>query len=155
MITSQELKKHIVYDKESGTFARVRNGKPAGGIDKDGYLVIRVGKKICKAHRLAWLYVTGLWPSHTIDHINGIKTDNKINNLREATDAQNKQNWTRKNKTNKSGFLGVSYCKRDKKYIAAISINGKTRRIGYFMTPEEASTAYLLMKRKHHEFCTI
>lgn len=105
------------------------------------------------AHRLAWLYVHGEWPSKHLDHLNGNRTDNRIENLRQVSVAENAENTRRPHRDNKSGYLGV--CKKRGKWLAVIQIKGKYTRIGLFDTPEMAHEAYLAEKRKHHKACTI
>lgn len=94
------------------------------------------------AHRLAWLYVHIKWPAEYIDHINGIKTDNRIANLREASKITNTWNAKRNNR-NRSGFKGVSWHKNTGKWQAQITVNGKYKQLGYYNTALEASNAYL------------
>lgn len=115
---------------------------------KNGYRVIRIDDALYLAHRLAWFYVTGNWPANQIDHINGVRDDNRFSNLREATNLQNAHN--RKYNRNKSGFQGVR--KENSKWLAEIKINYKAVRLGLFNTPEEAHCAYLIAKRQHHPF---
>ena len=87
-----------------------------------------------------------------IDHINGIKTDNRICNLREATDQENKQNISKPRKDNTSGFLGVSFRADRQKWRALISHNGRYIHLGHFHTPEEACMAYKKAKCFYHPF---
>ena len=112
-------------------------------IDGNGY----------QAHRLAWSLHYQEMPSQDIDHINGIKTDNRICNLRLVTVRQNQYNQRKPRIDNKSGYLGVTVYKD--KWMASIKINSKTKHLGYFSTPQEANEAYINAKRKHHETCTI
>ena len=112
---------------------------------KKGYLYISVNGLTYVAHRLAWLYMTGKWPTVLIDHKNGDKMDNRFANLREATYLQNF--WNRgKRSDNTSGYKGVSYNRKLKKYGARVTVkkNGVTEHnhIGVFDTAEEAYEAY-------------
>lgn len=113
MLTQAKLKELLEYDPISGVFRRKINiggakiGDIAGTDNGDGYMKIRVAGKSYKAHRLAWLYVMGRWPKNDIDHINGVRCDNRIINLREATRAENKQNTRKANSNNRTGLLGV------------------------------------------------
>ena len=154
----------LFYNEKTGIFywretelihARMR-GREAGTLSV-GYVVISVKKdgkqRIFKAHRLAWLFINGNFPKLQIDHINGIKTDNRIENLRETSSFQNMQNLKTAQKNNKLGVLGVN--KKGRKYRASIGINGKIKEIGRFATIEEASNAYIQAKRDIHSFCTI
>jgi hypothetical protein len=149
----------LEYNAETGKlYWRVsrgtkKAGSEAGAVDSRGYVCIMLNGKNCKAHRLAWLVYYKVFPEKDIDHINGIKTDNRICNLREVTVRQNQYNQRKPRMDNKSGYLGVSVYKN--RWMASIRINGKTKHLGYFAIPEQASEAYLAAKRKFHETCTI
>nr|WP_274383193.1 HNH endonuclease [Cupriavidus gilardii] len=127
----------------------------AGSPDKGGYLQIFFAGKNHKAHRLAWLYMTGSWPSSNIDHINGVPWDNRWANLRDTPQSVNAQNLRRPRRDNKTGFLGVSPDRRRGGFIAQISANGRCRYLGRFPTPELAHQAYVQAKRQLHAGCTI
>jgi hypothetical protein len=115
-------------------------GAVAGHVCKrDGYRVVNVFKKRYPAHRLAWFHHYGSWPSKEIDHINRIKDDNRIANLREATRSQNAANISFKTKS-MAGFRGVT-C-RSGKFLARIRINGKMTHVGTFLTAADAHQAY-------------
>ena len=106
------------------------------------------------AHRLAWLYVHGAWPTGQIDHINGDRGDNRISNLRDVTPALNTQNQRRAARSNKSsGLLGVTANRG--RWLAQISIGGKSRNLGRYATPEEAHAVYVAAKRVLHAGCTL
>lgn len=113
--------------------------KPAGDIDKRyGYRRIQIEGKIYKAHRLIWKYHYGKDPKEFIDHIDGNRTNNNMENLREATRQQNGFNRGPQ-KNNKLGIKGVR--KDGNKYRATIIINGKEKHLGMFFTIEEARLA--------------
>jgi hypothetical protein len=114
---------------------------------KHDYIGIRLDNVLYLAHRLAWFYSYGKWPVDQIDHINGDRTDNRLINLREATNAENAQN--KRIRAGKSGFCGVR--KENSKWLAEIKVNYKPIRIGLFNTPEEAHQAYIAAKRKFHK----
>lgn len=160
-LTHDRLREVLDYDPNTGIFVwkmRVAKctkiGAVAGCIEKRiGYVTIGIDKNIYRAHKLAWFYMTGKWPIKFIDHINGVKSDNRFKNLREVFEDGNSQNVRKPNKRNKSGFLGV--IRFQNKWRANITINKKTRRIGDYDTPEEAHQAYLDAKRKYHAACTI
>lgn len=159
-LTLNELRESLHYDANTGIFTwlaraakAIHVGDVAGNTNKFGYTTIGFKKKIYKAHRLAWLYIYGTWPDGLIDHVNGVKSDNRIINLRVVNETGNSENVRRPNKRNKSGFMGVILFQN--KWRASITINKKTRRIGDFATPEEAHQAYLNAKRKHHQSCTV
>ncbi len=145
MITQQRLKEVLNYDCETGIFIWLLNhgkrayGRKAGTINTDGYHVIRVDGVQYMASNLAWLYMTGEWPTNQIDHsdLNGSNT--KWNNLRLATQQQN--NFNRGiAKNNTSGFKGVNKVRNG--YTAVIQFNKKKIRLGLYKTAEEASAAY-------------
>lgn len=145
-MNAEKLRKLFAYDPETGIFRRLvsAGGKPVGSIagtprTDDGYVIIWIDCQCYRAHRLAWLYMTGSWPPQFIDHANGIKGDNRFANLREANPMQNLRN-SKLRRDNKVGLKGV-YSVR-KKWRARIVINGAHRCLGYFPTAEEAHAAY-------------
>lgn len=147
MITQKELLQNLLYDKDTGIFTRkislntkVRVGDIAGGKDAKGYICIRVVGKTYKAHRLAWLYMYGNMPIAEIDHINGIKDDNRIANLRDVTKNVNQQN--RK-------FV-KGYSKDGNRWKAQIRFNGRWKHLGCYETEHEAHVAYLSAKTEVH-----
>ncbi|WP_072270300.1 HNH endonuclease [Serratia marcescens] len=148
LISHDELKKIIHYDPDTGIFVWALNrmggakrGSIAGTLTPDGYVKISVKNKSVFAHRLAWFYLYGKWPSKHIDHIDRDKSNNRISNLREATRSQNGANIGLKSH-NTSGFRGVSYSKEHCKWFAQITHNGKKAFLGYYKTPELANEAY-------------
>ncbi len=157
MLTQSRLKELLRYDPDTGVFTwavrrhGVRIGDVAGGVDFYGYLCIKIDGRLYKAHRLAWLYVYGKWPADQMDHINGVCDDNRLRNLREATHAQNEQNRAL-NANNVSGYPGVSWHKRDRKWQSQIGFEGRGKHLGYFDDPESAYAAYLSAKAKLHTF---
>ena len=120
----------------------------------NGYLTIFCNGFRYAAHRLAWLYVHGEWPPAHIDHINGIRTDNRISNLRSVTASVNAQNMRRAMKNSKTGVLGVTKCGNRFKAQLAIP-RGSNKYLGLFKTIGEAQQAYLDAKRSTHLGCTI
>lgn len=141
MLTAELVREMLSYNPDTGCFRSMARNRKVGSTDKDGYLVIMISKKTYKAHRLAWLYVNGSWPTAQIDHINGVKNDNRISNLREATNAQNAVN-TGVIKTNTSGLKGVSYSAKRRKYRAQIMRSGRNQTVGFFDSAHEAHAAY-------------
>ena len=160
-LTAEQLKNVLDYAPDTGVFTwairpskAVKAGVPAGCLEKRiGYITIGIAKRIYKAHRLAWLHVYGQWPKGLIDHINGNKSDNRIDNLRDVFADGNAQNVRKPNKRNKSGFMGVIWYQN--KWRANMSVNGKSKWLGDYATPEEAHQVYLEAKRKYHAACTI
>ena len=162
MISQDELKQWLSYDKESGVFTWIKSynnqrlNKAAGSLDKDGYVVIKIKGKQYRAHNLAWLYVYGMFPRVILDHIDMVKDNNRIDNLREVTHAENSQHKVKALSTNKScGLLGVSLHKRVNRYRARIMTEGRRIMLGYFDCPKEAHEAYLKAKRSLHRMCEI
>jgi len=145
MITQEELMKIVSYDKDTGIFTRltgVKKGKEIHCVDGEGYGVVSFHNKSYRAHRMAWLYVYGKLPDGILDHINQIKNDNRICNLREATVRQNRYNC-KLNSNNTSGYRGVSWNKHAKKWKAAFHKGKDYILVGYFDTAEQANKAYL------------
>jgi hypothetical protein len=149
MLTAKELRKRYVYDPESGIFTRRVQayrwsaGSVAGSIHKGhGYVVLTIDRRKYQAHRVAWLYMTGRWPSADIDHVNLCRTDNRWSNLRAATRQQNCFNRPARRDSG-SGLKGVTFNKRLQKWVASICANRQQRHIGCFTTPEAAHAAYV------------
>lgn len=147
-LTADTLRQLLSYDATTGVFywniqkGPRKAGERAGRISSsDGYVYICINYVSYCAHRLVWLYVKGEWPSMFVDHINNNRSDNRIDNLRQATHAQNMSNRPR-NSNNKTGIKGVSYEERYRKYRAVIRVNYKQKFLGYYDTPEEAGDAY-------------
>ena len=157
-MTVEHLRNLFSYDQETGVFTRQiskgtqKAGSVAGGFDKNGYVRIKIDGKFYKAHRVAWFYVNGVWPKNEIDHINGIPSDNRIANLREATRLENCQNRSI-NVDNKSGYRGVHWHKQCSKWAAHIRHQGKKIYLGLFETAQEAGFAAETARQKlftHH-----
>jgi len=136
------------YNSITGVFTWIRPlsnrtapGTKAGSISSSGYLHVQIDGKLHNLHRLAWLYIYGEFPEREIDHKNGIKTDNRISNLRDVSKSANLANITIRS-DNKSGYKGVYYNVSRKKWMAQISIKGAKQYLGSFDTAEEAKAAY-------------
>ncbi len=140
MLTQKKLKEILSYDPESGVFTRIKTGKVAGSLRSDGYIHLRVGKKLYFAHRLAWLYVHGYFPENQIDHLNGIRNDNRLENLREVSQACNTQNCKISSR-NTSGFPGVNRHKQRKKWQARGMLQQKHVYLGLYPSPLDAALA--------------
>lgn len=135
----------------NGRFA----GIVAGVIRSGGYLQIFIFGGHHRAHRLAWLYMTGAWPLAEIDHINLDPSDNRWENLREATHSQNGTN-KRRHRDNTSGFKGVNWHKASQKWRARIMKEKCEMSLGYFDTAEAAYAAYCeAANRLHGEFARV
>ena len=138
-LTQARLKELLSYDPETGIFRwRVTRGKAkvgavAGSGSGIGYKQITVDGEKYLVHRLAYLYVYGQWPVEQIDHVNGIRSDNRIDNLRVVNRYEQRQNEKRR-RTNTSGVTGVCWDKQNKRWRAEIKVNGKRKHLGIFKT---------------------
>ncbi|HAJ7541587.1 TPA: HNH endonuclease [Escherichia coli] len=123
--------------------------KKCSSISSGGYLMIMLNGKAYPAHRLAWLIVYGTMPDGIIDHINRVRTDNRISNLRLVTHSENMQN-RKIQKNNKSGYRGVSWDAKYGKWRARINAYGKCINLGYHDTAELASATFEAARMKYH-----
>ncbi len=160
-LTAARVRALFDYDADTGMLLWSATGKgrrfdrAAGTKGLTGYIFIVVDRCRWRAHRLAWMHHYGDLPNGQIDHINGIRDDNRIANLRDVTNSVNGQNKKRATARNKSGFLGVSWKKGLNRWIATIHHNGRQVHLGSFDQAEEASRAYLCAKRRLHAGCSI
>ncbi len=159
VLTAETLRSLLHYDPDTGLFrwlvrlGTAKAGDIAGATRADGYVVIRIRKKLYYAHRLAWLYMTGEWPSNLIDHENVNPSDNRWTTLREATKSQNGMNRGAPI-LNSTGFKGVSPFKGG--YRAQIVARGEHFDLGIHKTKEEAHQAYVsAAQRLHGEFARV
>jgi len=160
-LDSKRLKEILDYNPETGIFTWKKHrkstkiGHVAGYKRPDGYIRIMINNKSFLAHRLAWLYIHQEWPKGIIDHKNNIRHDNFLSNLRDTNQAINLQNQSKASSRNKSGFLGVSWSKTMNKWQSQICANRTIYHLGYFKSPEEAHTVYLLKKKELHPTATL
>ena len=152
---SELLRSLAHYDPETGYFTwlkartnRVKVGGKVGAIS-NGYLDTSIDGKRYKLHRLAYLYMTGKLPVNQIDHINGIKTDNRWVNLREVTNKENQKN-TKRPKNNKTGLIGVSKIKGKDKWYSSIMVDGRTINLGIYSTIFDAACARISANSKYN-----
>lgn len=143
MITQKQLKIHVDYNPETGGFIWIKPtrrgfhvGDKAGSIDSYGYVVMSLHGEIYKAHRLAFLYMTGSFPKLEVDHINRVPGDNRWSNLRELSHAENGKNRSMP-KRNKSGFMGVMWNTKAERWIARIG----SKHLGSFKNKSDAAKA--------------
>lgn len=157
-LTADLARRLFNYDPISGAMfwresprRNVPAGALAGALHPSGYLIVKVRGVSCQVHRLAWLMIHGHWPAQQLDHINGVRNDNRIGNLRECTPGENCQN-TALYGNNSSGYTGVSWHKASCKWRARIDQGGVQHVLGYFGNKELAREAYLQAKAAFHSF---
>ncbi len=134
-------------------------GKKAGHTTAIGYVQLSIGNRNNRlrvfAHQVAWAYMTGRWATRDIDHINNCKSDNRFHNLRELSRTLNQQNQVKGHANSQCGLLGVVPNKKTGKFMARIHVNGKSKQVGTFGTPDEAHAAYIEAKRRLHPANTL
>ena len=158
MLTQAHLRHRLRYNQRTGVFtwknpSKYRpeyKGRVAGSVDAHGYIQIFLDGTGYKAHRLAWLYVNGVWPEFALDHKNGCRADNRVANLRLATAKLNAENRRTTRAGHSTGLLGVVWRPRNQKFEARISVNKQYRYLGLFATADAAHQAYVKAKRHHH-----
>ena len=146
-ITQEQLKYLLTYDPNTGNFYWKNPKKPSmigklyGTLDnRKGYLIGKLLGKGYRLHRLAWLYMTGAFPAEQIDHINGIPSDNRWDNLRAVSNAVNQKNISRR-VDNTSGVTGVNWEKSANKWKAQIQVDGIKIYLGKFKKFSDAVDA--------------
>lgn len=153
-LSHSRLLEVLEYDKANGGFSWKRQpsfsvpvGSRAGTRAGINYCQIKIDGRVYSTHRLVWFYHHGRWPAQQLDHVNFDRDDNRIENLREATPAQNSQH-RRVRKDNKSGTPGVVWHKASNKWSASIQANGVDKHLGVFETKAEASEAYASARKR-------
>jgi HNH endonuclease len=149
LISHERLLSVLSYSVDDGLFRwrqKLSRASIVGGVagcaNSYGHIRIVVDGRFYMAHRLAWFYVYGVWPLVILDHINRLRSDNRISNLREANYKQNQWNINMR-PSNRSGFTGVYWESSKNLWRAACMTNGVKRYLGYFRSAEEASKRYL------------
>ena len=160
LVTHSELKRLLRYEPETGQFHRLQSadkrnskhvGKVAGCVAPQGYVYIKIRARNYTAARLALFYVNGRWPSGEVDHINRIKSDNRLCNLRAVSRSENFQNRVDPMPKNTTGLLGVTRSQTSSRFFAMIHVPIRKRiYLGSFATAEEAHAAYMEAKKKYH-----
>jgi|SRR5882724_4046405 len=154
-ITASRLRELFFYDPQDGSWTRLiatgyrkrhKSGPVEGYKDKLGRIHIRADRKLYLSSRLAWLYQTGDWPKLFVDHKDGNPSNNRWNNLREATHTQNMRN--RKPQRNVCGYKGVF--RKNRTFRAKITVNYRPIYLGRYKTAEEAALAYNEASKKYH-----
>ena len=137
-LTFTQAHKLFEYDPDTGALLnrvhrhrKARAGEEAGFINVRGYRVVKINNYVYKAHRIIWFMQYGDWPVDQIDHIDHDKTNNRIKNLREATNRENSRNQ-KLSIRNTSGIIGVCWDKWANKFLATIRVNGKLIHLGRF-----------------------
>lgn len=154
-ITLARVRQLLSLDERTGEISwrfgtNVRARGVAGYINARGYRIVMIDGKNFRAHRLVWLLLKGSLPRDDLDHINGIRSDNRPCNLREATRSQNNQNQRGPRSDSKSPYLGVTWHAQSRRWAARITHQKKMRHLGLFKTAEEARDAYVTAKRALH-----
>jgi hypothetical protein len=154
-LTADRLRELLHYDPATGIFTRIapvkgcRVGDKAGSLTKKGYIEIGIDNKVYYAHRLAWLFMTGEWPPHYVDHREFQKADNRWETLRNAPPSESQFN-RRKQRNNTSGYKGVFYNPRLRKWQVSIGYRRKTIYVGVYETIDAAAEAYKQAALKYH-----
>jgi hypothetical protein len=155
VISRVELLEHLSYNPETGALIRkIKSGKNTrlgicGGIDTLGYVQVQVLGKMWRAHRLIWLLTYGEMPKFQVDHVNGVRHDNRLSNLRQASNAENMRNRGATS-ANTSGFKGVTFNKNSGKWMAQIMCNGKNTYLGLHSSAKLAHAAYVVAANNMH-----
>jgi len=156
-----ELRRLFRYDAGTGRiFWRIKPnhnalaGSEAGSFI-NGYRTIGFRGKHYLSHRVAWALTYGCWPVHSIDHIDGVKDNNRIANLRDVPHSVNTQNLRHAPRKSRSQLIGAHWHSFYKTWTSQIRANGKVKFLGTFASPQLAHEAYVTAKRKLHEGCTI
>lgn len=160
ILTSARLREVLHYEPSTGVFTwRIARGNRAaravaGGPDPRGYNVIAVDGVSYRANRLAWLYMTGRWPQHVVDHKDSDATNDRWKNLRDIAQRHNSENQRAPRRDNSTGYLGV-HRHADGRFKAEIRVNGRLHYLGLFDDAAVAHQCYLAAKRDLHKGCTL
>jgi hypothetical protein len=158
MLTYERAHERLLHDPVSGDliwkmdhWKKVKAGNIAGDRYRNGYRRVCIDSKEYLAHRVVWLMAHGEWPPREVDHINGIRDDNRLSNLRLAASSENKQNAGLRS-DNKSGLTGVTWVPTRGKWRADIHLSRKQYCLGFFDTVDEAAAARTKAKAELHKF---
>lgn len=158
----EQARRLFVYEPDTGlirwrvsTNQRIRVGRVAGAIDRHGYVRVTIAlggpkRRSIAAHRLAWLLSHGAWPAGEVDHVNGVKTDNRLVNLRVVSRSENGANRSGPDRDSSTGLLGASRHKSGK-FLSQIRRGGRYRYLGLHATAELANAAYVAASEEHSQ----
>ena len=153
-ITKELLEERFIINPKTGIILnrissgpRAQAGKEAGSLGQRGYRSIKINGRDYKTARIIWFYAHGCWPIN-IDHINHVKTDDRLINLRSVSQAENCRNRS-KNSNNTSGVAGVYWDKKARKWCARIKVDGQRIHLGYFNNLADAATTRAAAKIEH------
>lgn len=155
-MTLDDIKQIVAYDPKTGQFTRNwagygrSIGDVVGNIAKDGYVYIPVKGTNFLAHRLAWLFIHGLWPVEDIDHMDRNKANNCAANLCAVSRGENLQNMIMP-KHNTSGYIGASK-RKDGRWLSQLVVDRQHIHLGVYDTPLEAHLAYSKAKKQYHKY---
>ena len=147
-ITYEQAASEVSYEPNTGRFIRASTGRETGTKTCYGYIQVNVAKRIVRANRLAVLLQTGEWPVGVVDHINGVRDDNRWANLRDVSHAINAQNVKSASRRNKLGALGVHQDRG--KFKVVMTAYGRHHFVGRFSTLDEAKQAHAQAKQRLH-----
>lgn len=162
MLQHEQARARFAYQPETGIFTRkqdarhLRAGSVVTGTLSHGYVRIWIDGKQVSAHRLAWLWMTGHWPTQDIDHVDGNRSNNAWWNLRQVDRSTNLENIRAPKSNNRStGLLGAYRSPSPGRFVSRIKVRGVNRNLGSFATAIEAHEAYIAAKRELHEGNTL
>ena len=154
-ITQAELLELFEYNPDTGSLInltrrshRIKVGEEAGTLRQDGYIGIQVNNMFTMAHRIIWCMVHGAFPEHELDHINHVRNDNRLCNLKEATSKENLRNQ-KKRYDNASGTTGVYWVPSRKRWVAYITVDYVKRNLGRYKDIEDAIAARAAAENEH------
>lgn len=147
LVWKKRPSKHFKWERHHTGWNKKFSGKAAGSVNRIGYRIISIDNKGYRAHRLVWLWVTGEFPEEEMDHINHRKDDNRLHNLRSATNRENSRNRTLQ-LNNSSGVTGVWWDESRSNWRASISVEGRQKMIGRYTSLAEAISARRLAETK-------
>ena len=157
--TKEYLREMFDYNPSTGdvvwkvkTSIRNKIGEKVGTLNKSGYYIVTINYKRYRLHRLIWVYIHGGVPNTMdIDHVNGVGSDNRLENLRIATRSQNNSNIGRRKSATTSKYKGVCFDKSRNKWTAQMDNLGKHHNLGRFDNEEDAYSAYCEAAKKMHK----